>query len=251
MDGTKEMFFQEPTIIEFYYANATKFLKSYGTNKEILILAGGFLIGFIVALLFFRIRTVQRAKVEEINQLFQGLQGEYEDSQRELIELQWWRYRIKIWEKVFYGVLCILLICLYKSQALLDYLIVQIPHISLSFASLAVIVFAWSGSYFDRLSSDLKMKTAKIKDKLKDTKRLLLHHMDPLVVETLKEIVRNDMKDELYRMRNSSDGCSQKCRKVVEKAQLDLDRNEKVVKVMIGFKWCDVCMTELSKKEKE
>jgi hypothetical protein len=95
------------------------------------------------------------------------------------------------------------------------------------------------------------MKTAKIKDKLKDTKRLLLHHMDPLVVETLKEIVRNDMKDELYRMRNSSDGCSQKCRKVVEKAQLDLDRNEKVVKVMIGFKWCDVCMKELSKKEKE
>ena len=58
MDGTKEFLFQEPTIFEFYYANATKLLKRYGTNQEILLLAGGFLIGFIVALLFFRIRTV-------------------------------------------------------------------------------------------------------------------------------------------------------------------------------------------------
>ena len=32
MDGTKERFFQEPTIIEFYYTNAIKFLKRYGTN---------------------------------------------------------------------------------------------------------------------------------------------------------------------------------------------------------------------------
>ena len=37
------------------------------------------------------------------------------------------------------------------------------------------------------------------------------------MVETLKEIVKNDMKDELFRLRNSDDGCSQKCKKVLEK----------------------------------
>lgn len=124
------------------------------------------------------------------------------------MELEKWRYRIKIGEKFFYVFLCILLICLYRSQTLIDYLIVKIPHVSLPAASLAIILFAWSGSYFDRLTIDLKSKTKRIKDKLKDTKRLLLHHMDPLVVETLKEIVKNDMKDELFRLRNSDDGCS-------------------------------------------
>ena len=36
--------------------------------------------------------------------------------------------------------------------------------------------------------------------------------MDPLVVETLREIVRADMKTELEDMRNSDQGCSNKCR---------------------------------------
>ena len=35
--------------------------------------------------------------------------------------------------------------------------------------------------------------------------------MDPIVVETLREIVRKDMKSELEEMRNSDDGCSRKC----------------------------------------
>lgn len=74
MDSSTELprqpFFPEESLIDFYSRSFTKFLKQYGTNYELLILLGGFLLGFLVALLFFRINTVQKAKVEEINQLF-------------------------------------------------------------------------------------------------------------------------------------------------------------------------------------
>jgi len=117
-------------------------------------------------------------------------------------------------EKAFYIFICIILICLYKSKWLQTYLFVEIPHISLSLSSVIIIILSWGTSYLDRLTDDMRTRSIKIKEKLKDTKRLLLHHMDPLVVETLKEIVRNDMKDEMFRMRNSADGCSQKCKLV-------------------------------------
>ena len=36
--------------------------------------------------------------------------------------------------------------------------------------------------------------------------------MDPLVVETLREIVKTDMRNEIETMRNSDQGCSEKCK---------------------------------------
>jgi hypothetical protein len=119
-----------------------------------------------------------------------------------------WRYVIKLTEKIFYVFIGILCLVLYRSQQVFQYLFISVPHIFLPFISVMVIVLILGGSYFDRLTEETKAKTQQLKVKLKDTKRLLLHHMDPLVVDTLKEIVRNDMKDEVYRMRNSNDGCS-------------------------------------------
>ena len=42
----------------------------------------------------------------------------------------------------------------------------------------------------------------------KEEKRSLISKMDPVVVETLREIVMADMKKELEEMRNSDHGCS-------------------------------------------
>lgn len=48
---------------------------------------------------------------------------------------------------------------------------------------------------------DLEKNSKKLKSKLKDAKRMLLSHMDPLVVETLKDIVKKDLRKEIEDMR--------------------------------------------------
>jgi hypothetical protein len=49
----------------------------------------------------------------------------------------------------------------------------------------------------DKKSNDADKKSKKLREKLKDAKRNLISHMDPIVVETLKEIVKKDLKEEL------------------------------------------------------
>lgn len=43
---------------------------------------------------------------------------------------------------------------------------------------------------------------------MKDTKRLLISHMDPIMVQTVKEIIKKDMRKEIEEMRSSDAGCS-------------------------------------------
>ena len=80
-----------------------------------------------------------------------------------------------------------------------------------------------------------------LRDKLKDAKRMLLSNMDPFIVETLKEIVKKDLKKEIQEMRQSDSGCSDKCRLINEVQKYELERNEAIVKVILSFKWCDNC----------
>ena len=49
--------------------------------------------------------------------------------------------------------------------------------------------------------------------------------MDPVIVETLREIVTEDMKHERMEMRNSDKGCSQKCILIKTIAEKDLARH--------------------------
>ncbi len=65
--------------------------------------------------------------------------------------------------------------------------------------------------------------------------------MDPALVDAVKEIIKADMQDEINRMRDSDQGCSQKCKLSIEMHKMDLDRNELLVKELIEFKWCDQC----------
>lgn len=41
---------------------------------------------------------------------------------------------------------------------------------------------------------------------------MLVSQMDPALVECVKDIVKNDMKQEIDQMKNSDEGCSVKCR---------------------------------------
>ena len=84
----------------------------------------------------------------------------------------------------------------------------------------------------------------KLKEQLKDTKRLLLSHMDPIMVQTVKELVRKDMRREIEAMKNSDEGCSQKCRLMNDMFRKDLGRNKVIVNEVTGFKWCEVCQKQ-------
>jgi hypothetical protein len=53
--------------------------------------------------------------------------------------------------------------------------------------------------------------------------------MDPIMIETVKEIVKADMRDEIERLRNSNDGCSQKCQMTNKMLRLDIDRHNHLV----------------------
>lgn len=77
---------------------------------------------------------------------------------------------------------------------------------------------------------------------MKDTKRQLISHMDPVMIQAVKEIVKNDMRKEIEQLKNSDQGCSQKCILTNEMLRKDLDRNKAVVEQMISFKWCETCM---------
>lgn len=70
---------------------------------------------------------------------------------------------------------------------------------------------------------------------------MLLSNMDPFIVETLKQIVKKDMKREIEDMKKSDKGCSEKCRLTNEILKIDNDRLNKIFKVVQDFKWCDIC----------
>ena len=69
----------------------------------------------------------------------------------------------------------------------------------------------------------------------------LLSQMDPLVVEAVREIVKKDMKKDFEEMKNSDQGCSEKCRLVKQRDDKEISRNSAIVKAMLDFEWCDVC----------
>jgi hypothetical protein len=69
---------------------------------------------------------------------------------------------------------------------------------------------------------DLKMQ-------LKDTERLLVEKMDPKLYDTMRKVVRKDLKHEIAAMRAHADGCTEKCRIKNKLVELDLNRHKVIV----------------------
>jgi len=114
-----------------------------------------------------------------------------------------WRYRVKLTEKVYYICLMIFGFAVYKSPSLLALVIYDHTVFSISFFSLSIILFSVAGYYLEKRSRKSETQVRKLKEKLKDAKRLLISEMDPVLVEALKEIIKADMKNDIERLRNS------------------------------------------------
>lgn len=71
----------------------------------------------------------------------------------------------------------------------------------------------------------------------------LLSHMDPIILETLRSIIRKDMRSEIEDMRNSDEGCSAKCQLIKKLGDVEVTRCQKIVANMMKFEWCDNCTT--------
>lgn len=123
----------------------------------------------------------------------------------------------------------------------MSYTFTDIPHLSIPFFTILIMGFNLAGMWLVKKEKDQEKRHIKLKEQLKDTKRLLLSHMDPVMVQTIKEIIKKDMRKEIDAMRNSDEGCSQKCRMTNEMLKKDLGRNKVIVNEFIGFKWCDTC----------
>ena len=67
--------------------------------------------------------------------------------------------------------------------------------------SMILIVFHFVGFYLNKQSQDTERNNHMLREKLKDAKRMLLSNMDPFIVETLKEIVKKDLRKEIEEMR--------------------------------------------------
>lgn len=134
-----------------------------------------------------------------------------------------------------------LIFLFYRTPTLMTYILVENAQWSIPFFTFIFLALQFSISTLDRKTDINEKLVTKLKEKLKDAKLQLLSHMDPNLREAVKEIVKKDMKQEIEQMRNSDEGCSQKCRLLMQKHTLDVERNAKIVEEMINFRWCDQC----------
>eukprot|EP00347_Sterkiella_histriomuscorum_P022408 403338598 len=208
---------------------------------DIYMIIGVFLIGFVFAFVLSNYYKLKKEKIQEINKQFQGLKGEYEQVQKSLGKYISWKYRVKIAEKIFYVLLLSLGFLFYKSPSLMSYTFTEIPHYSIPFFTVLIMGFNLVGMQLDKKEKAQEKRHLKLKEQLKDTKRLLISHMDPVMVQTIKEIIKKDMRREIEAMKNSDEGCSQKCRLTNEMLKKDLGRNKVIVSEFISFKWCETC----------
>lgn len=152
-----------------------------------------------------------------------------------------WEGRFKTLLRIFYILLTCTAFWCYKSPALLDYLVKDIPHISITVLLVVYgFIYFWMSTIQKRVVS-FETARAKLKAQLKDTEKLLIDRMDPTLYTTLKEIVKKDMKSELELLRKNDLGCTDKCRTKNRLLEVNLERHEEIVKTLISFKWCEEC----------
>lgn len=176
-----------------------------------MVFSGVLLIGFLLAMMMNWYSAQKKEKIEQISKKFQGLKGEYEHLHLKMESTLKWKYRIKWAEKVYYLLLLVFGFMVYKSPSLLSYLLSDHPILSILFFGCSIIGFSMSNWYLDKRARRNEALVKKLKEQMKDAKRMLISQMDPVMIETVKEIVKADMREEIERLRNSNDGCSQKC----------------------------------------
>jgi hypothetical protein len=76
---------------------------------------------------------------------------------------------------------------------------------------------------------------------MRDTEKILTDQLDPVLYKNLKMIIKREMKQELQQLRNDSLGCTDKCRVRNKLVETELERNQKIVEILMNFQWCNEC----------
>ena len=215
-------------------------IKRYGFS-DFLLLLSLFVMGFLLSYSIQAFRADQKTKLDTFLQQYEGQRGEYERAAYKAQMYQKWKYRVKIAEKYYYVFLIVMGFVFYKSPSLTHTIIMDNAHLSIPLVSLSIIAFIHTGSYFEKREQKCASRATDLKRREKDIKMQLLTQLDPLVVETLREIVRNDMKLEIEDTRNHDRGCTKKCQLQRRISEKELNRNQKIVDALLAFEWCDVC----------
>lgn len=156
---------------------------------------------------------------------FEGHKSEYENSVKKTKKLLQWKYRVKLTEKCYYIVVSVFGFVFYKSPSLTQRILYDNAALTIPLFSLSIIAFNYAVWYLEQEHAKSELRTKKLKQQQKDIKLQLLSKMDPIVVETLRSIVRKDMRNEIEEMRNSDKGCSMKCQLIKKISDIDLARN--------------------------
>ena len=128
---------------------------------------------------------------------FQGQKHEFEYSVQKTKSYEMWKYRIKLIEKVVWTTILIFGFIFYRNPIMLNFVFVENGMYSICGVSSVVILFNSLGWHYEQQHDAWAKRQQKLKSEQKDIKMQLLTQMDPLVVETLRSIVRKDMKGEL------------------------------------------------------
>ena len=130
-----------------------------------------------------------------INQI-QGQKGVYEQAKQKCARLQSFLYRLKTAEKIGYTVALIVATCMYKSKELYKYVVLDRGMITIPLLVGSILILRWIIDFYEQKYHNSKKRLKELKNNETDQKRSLISQMDPVIVETLREIVSADMKQE-------------------------------------------------------
>ena len=88
----------------------------------------------------------------------------------------------------------ILVFLFYRTPSLLTATMIDYGHFSIPLLTVLIVFFQMAGYTIDKRAGEAEKKASKLKEKMKDTKLLLLSSLDPSIRDAVKEIVRKDMK---------------------------------------------------------
>ena len=115
------------------------------------------------------------------------------------------------------------------------------PHISLFIVATVLVVSHYYIEYELKQVIRMEEKRKELQGQLKDAEKLLVDKMDPQLLETVKKVMRLEMKGEIEAMRTNQAGCTEKCQLKNTVLEQDLGRHKLLVEAMIGFQWCQEC----------
>ena len=108
--------------------------------------------------------------------------------------MQSFLYRLKTVEKIVYTLTIILAACMYKSRELYKYIVLDRGLITVPIFVGAILILRWIFDFYEQKYHSSKKRLKELKNNETDWKRSLISKMDPVIVETLREIVSSDMK---------------------------------------------------------